>query len=91
MTRATYSFERASGLAGFFSTNRVSTDALNALQMWIGTNERAYDVKSDGDDLLVAELSFQEDDHSAGPDLDKACTKYGVQRNYIEPSKRGDA
>lgn len=84
MTTTKYLFERANNLAGFFSTQRASTDALNALQQWIVKPDRSYNVKLDEDEVLAVELSFLDSDHSAEPDLDTACENFGVKRKYIE-------
>jgi hypothetical protein len=83
MPNARYSFRRGKGLSGFFSTHRASTDALNALQVWVESAGRSYEVLEDEDDELVVDLSFNESDASAGPDLDQASEKYGVERAYI--------
>ncbi|MEE8056891.1 MAG: hypothetical protein V3T17_03505 [Pseudomonadales bacterium] len=83
MHKVKYSFKRTEGIAGFFSSNRASTDALNALQTWLNGN-RSYEVVIDEDELLVAILEFEKNDEAAGLDLDKACDEHGVFRKFEE-------
>jgi len=64
MHNSRYSFRRKDGLNSFFSSNRASTDAINALQIWTG-KDRSYDVLEDKDELLVAALKFKENDKTA--------------------------
>ncbi len=87
MPSGRYKFSRSNGsIEGFCSKNTPSTDALNALLAWSSTrSERKYDVTSDNDELLMAKLSWSEGDSSAGPDLDDACGKVGVERSYEGP------
>lgn len=84
MPQAKYLFNRADGMEGFFNTNRPSTDALNVLQSWISKSSRSYKVVKDEDDQLIAILSFDDDDESAGTDLDSSCQSEGVKRSFIE-------
>jgi hypothetical protein len=80
-----YRFTRdGRGVAGFMSPNRPSTDALSALSVWSGAQQgREHVVVIDEDEQLVADLSWREADSSAGPDLDSACLKVGVNRSYV--------
>jgi hypothetical protein len=83
MPNAQYRFTRKDGIEGFLSKNRPSTDALGALHMWReGRAEREFTVQVDEDEQLVAELSWNEADGSAGQELDAACGKLGVTRTY---------
>lgn len=87
MPSCCYKFSRsARSIKGFFSRNTPSTDALNGLLAWSSTrSERRYEVITDNDELLMAKLSWSEGDSSAGPDLDDACGKVGVERSYEGP------
>ncbi|NMG31272.1 hypothetical protein [Aromatoleum evansii] len=87
MPSGRYKFSRSSrSVEGFFSKNTSSTDALNALLVWSSNrSERMYDVITDNDALLFAKLSWSEGDSKAGPDLDDACAKFGVERSYEGP------
>lgn len=68
-------------MTGFMSTNRPSTDALNALEAWCTRGgHRKYVVKSENDDLLVAMLSTISADLEVGGDLDKECSRWGLIR-----------
>jgi hypothetical protein len=85
MTTAQYKFERASGMSGFLTKNRPSTDALNALGEWQELDPgREIATVVDEDDMLVAELSWRAGDDSAAQDLDKACQNHGVARSHVE-------
>ena len=56
MIKTRYEFTRGKGMPGFSSTNRASTDALNALQQWVAKPNRTYEVHQDEDDSLIADL-----------------------------------
>lgn len=72
-------------IEGFLSTSRPSTDALNALESWRAKNfHRAYEVKTENDELLLAELSTNSDDDEAGGDLDRECCRVGLIRERRE-------
>ena len=83
MASAEYRFNRSKDVSGFLSQNTPSTDALNALQRWSGGQKgRSYKKKIDEDELLIAQLSWEEGDVNAGPDLDAQCSKCGVERYF---------
>ena len=84
MPNGRYSFSRRNkSIEGFFSTNTVSTDALNALLTWSNIRlERSYEVITDEDEFLTANLSWSAADLAAGRDLDEACRTCGVDRSY---------
>jgi len=84
MQNGRYRFSRLSrSIEGFLSTNTASTDALSALLTWSNVRaERRYDVISDDDEFLAADLFWNETDLGAGQDLDDACCKFGVERSY---------
>lgn len=85
MTTAQYRFERDSGVSGFLSTNRASTDAQNALGEWQEAHsERDINIVADEEEKLVAELCWAEGDDSAGRDLDVACQNHGVARTHVD-------
>lgn len=85
MPSAEYRFFRSKGVSGFLSQNLPSTDALNALQRWTGGEKRrSYKIKTDEDELLIAQLSWEEVDLNAGPDQDAECSKFGVERDFKE-------
>lgn len=83
MLTGRYKFKRRNNSSeGFLSRNRASTDALNALDNWSNAqSQRTYTVLDDEEELLLAELSWNELDDSVGPDLDKACQTFGVDRS----------
>jgi hypothetical protein len=80
-----YRFTRdGRNVTGLMSPNYPSTDALGALNEWSGTQKgRRQVVVIDQDEQLVADLSWSDADSSAGPDLDSACLKFGVNRSYV--------
>lgn len=83
MPKARYRFSRSDSIKGFLSKNRPSTDALGALAVWQdGHADRDFSKHIDEDEQLVAELSWNESDDSAGPSLDDACSKFGVARTH---------
>lgn len=82
MGTAIYKFSRATNVVGFFSRNRASTDALNALNIWKGQHpQRTYEVIDDNDDDLEARIAWFDD--KAGPELDGACNVAGVARSFV--------
>lgn len=84
MPIASYRLVRSNNVEGFLSSNRPSTDALNALNVWANTqSDRSYTVRVDEDELLVIELNWNDADASAGSDLDKACHRFGVDRSHV--------
>ena len=86
MPNARYKFVRKSNsIEGFFSTNRVSTDARNVLQSWeYGKPERSYNIIDDEDEQILVDLSWSETDISAGLDLENASNKLGIERSYVQ-------
>lgn len=80
-----YKFVRNNNsVEGFVSRNRPSTDALNALHIWSNAQpQRSFTVLVDEDEQLLAHLSWSETDTSAGPHLEAACDKSGVERSYV--------
>jgi hypothetical protein len=74
------------GIKGFMSSQRATTDALNALSQWKGGDPgRSHRSVSDEDaeDMLIVELTTSSDDDSAGLDLDAACIKHGLKRTRV--------
>lgn len=82
-----YRFVRAEGIPGFLRQNRVSTDALNALNRWKAKgNERSYVVTEGEDDAqgLVAQLTWDDNEtDAASVQLDSLCEEHGVARTTI--------
>lgn len=77
-------FARNSSVEGFLSSNRPSTDALNAVSTWeTGASGRSYTVEVDKDDFLLLDLTWSDTDSLAGTDLDGACRRCGVERFYV--------
>jgi hypothetical protein len=65
------------------SNNTPSTDAFNALSAWSSSiAKRKFEVLQDEEKLLVAKLSWASDDTAAGPDLDKACSDFKIERSF---------
>lgn len=83
-------FERDSSLkAGFASANRVSSDAINALEDWkYKKNGRDYVIRQDDDSILRAKLTHDTGDHAASDELHQCCRDNGVRRqdktNYLK-------
>ncbi|RWA45674.1 hypothetical protein AU476_01175 [Cupriavidus sp. UYMSc13B] len=72
---------------GFQSTNRASTDAINALEQWkLMVIDREYLVQQDTDDELVVLLTMDSRDTTAGPDLDTECARCGVSHKMVSAS-----
>lgn len=70
---------------GFQSTNRASTDAINALEQWkLKVVDREYQVQQDFDNALVASLTMDSRDTTAGPDLEAECVRSGVIHKMVE-------
>jgi hypothetical protein len=77
-------FERAEGVAGFMRTQRVSTDALNALHAWAALDTRRSFTVLEGyeaDDFMAAALTTALADANAGVSLDRLSFEHGVSRN----------
>jgi len=84
MPTARYKFVRDTSMKGFLSSNRVSTDALNAMGTWSNAaTGRSYAVQIDEDDTLVVDLTWNETDHVSGSDLDDACRNVGLDRSHV--------
>lgn len=89
MPTANYRFLRGSDtnegkLSAFFSQNRVSTDALNALEGWSSAAPyRHHKIVEDSDDELIATLTWGDSDHQAGPSLEMHCARVGVLREFV--------
>ena len=82
---AEYRFNRCNNISGILSKNRPSTDALSALQRWTNSKKgRSYKIRTDEDEHLIAQLSWENNDSNAGPNLDDECTKSGVERHFVE-------
>lgn len=86
MPSGRYKFVRKNNsIEGFVSGNRPSTDALNALHIWSNAQpQRSFTILVDEDEQLLANLSWSETDTSAGPSLEAACDKRGVERSYVQ-------
>lgn len=86
MPTARYKFVRdTTSMEGFVSNNRPSTDALRALSIWLdGAAGRFYDKRIDEDDVLVADLTWSEADHTAGVNLENSCRRFGADRSHVE-------
>lgn len=80
-----YRFTRAAtSLSGFFSQNRSTTDALNALGRWRAAGQgRDFDIANDDDDVLIVVLRFDRMDKTAGGQLDTFCEEFGVSREFL--------
>ncbi len=66
-----------------FGNNRVSTDALNVLHGWAAQGPgRSFDVIEglEDDDRMVAQMTLNTSDQTAGTHLDEQCFKHGVVR-----------
>lgn len=84
MHKARYSFKRSDNIAGSMSFNRPSTDAIKALEEWTFKPDRSYYIREENDDKLVADLTFKDSDEDAGPELDNACEKHGLERTFLQ-------
>lgn len=86
MPTARYKFVRDdTSTTGFLSSNRASTDALRAVNIWSSAaTDRSYAVQIDEDDTLVVDLTWSETDRAAGADLDDSCRSVGVDRSHMQ-------
>ena len=90
MPTAVYRFTRGSDakegkLSAFFSQNRASTDALDALGKWCFDATNPYnETVIDSDDKLVATLTWSVSDNQAGPLLKINCERAGVTREFVK-------
>lgn len=84
MPTACYKFERNNtSQAGFMSRNTTGTDAINALSRWESIQKnRKYEVSEDSDIFLKADLTWDNSDPNAGPDLEKFCEEFGLSRSF---------
>ena len=74
-------------VSGFMSPNRASTDAVGVVINWSASAGRSYQTLQDQDDLLIAKLSYQEDDErAAADDLNRRCADKGIKRETINES-----
>lgn len=80
-----YRFTRANNsAAGFLSSNRASTDALTALERWkAGADGRDFTTLADEDDHIDVEVTCNANDVDAGPQLEAASDRVGVERNVL--------
>jgi hypothetical protein len=83
--RAKYRFQRPENpIAAWGRRNRASTDAMGALIQWRGDGRRReFVVDVDEDDYLIAELTCESGDESAGAQLDSFCSAHGVERRVF--------
>ena len=86
MIFARYEFQRQkNSVNGFASQNRASTDAMNALEKWLNLKpQRTYKVFEEKDEELIADLTWQKSDTSAGLDLENMANNCGLERIYIQ-------
>ena len=77
-----YIFERAGNtVQAAMSSNRASTDSINALEKWIlGAEGRHYEIRNESGETLHVTLAFDDVDENAGSDLHNYCVEAGVQR-----------
>ena len=74
-------------VSGFMSPNRASTDAVGVVINWSASAGRSYQILQDQDDLVIAKLSYQEDDErAAADDLNRRCADKGIKRETINES-----
>lgn len=84
MASAKYIFSRSRNPAGFLSSQKVGTDALNALVRWrAGHAGRNYHVITEDDTCLRADLEWDVTDDGAGVSLSRSCDSFGVEREFI--------
>lgn len=82
MPTAKFLFKRTTSISGFSSKNRPCTDAINALNHWAAiVDSRSYEIFTEEDELLIAQLSWREVDKNAGPNLDDQCHVFGVKKH----------
>lgn len=77
-----YYFYRDNGsAAGLLSSQRASTDVINALEEWkSGNATRQYESLHQNDEIILAELQFDPADQFASDDLSKSCIERGIRR-----------
>ncbi|PKN40020.1 MAG: hypothetical protein CVU60_17805 [Deltaproteobacteria bacterium HGW-Deltaproteobacteria-18] len=85
MISNSYSFTRAKdNLHGFFSTQSAGTDAFNAISSWQNLEKgRSYNILLEEEEFLNAEISCNDDDMTAGKELDQQCFAHGVERRLL--------
>ena len=83
--KVTYRFVR-DDRAGFFSTNRPSTDALGMLMNWKAElPSREFNVIVDADDELVVTLKTTRADVDADQGgMTARCSRHGVSREVVK-------
>lgn len=86
----TYRFVRDER-AGFFSSNRPSTDAIGLLLNWQAQlPTRQYEVIEDTDESIVATLRTTQADVDANQgDMDARCNRHGVSRTVVDAPSPG--
>lgn len=85
--KSKWTFARATGPSGFLRSQRVSTDALNALMAWrAGRQGRSFSVidGAESPDHLSAILTVDDVDAAAGDDLTRQCYANGVDRQCLD-------
>ena len=85
MPTARYKFVRdPSNVTGLMSSQRPSTNAVNALLAWSNAAAgRSYTEAVDEDESLVADLTWTDSDEESGPSSEGACLRFGVERSYV--------
>ena len=85
MITNSYSFFRAKkNVHGFLSTQSAGTDAFNAISNWQNLGKgRSYNILLEEKDFLNAEISCNDNDMTAGKELDQQCFAHGVKRRLI--------
>lgn len=84
MPAARYMFVRDTSIEGFVSSNRPSTDALNAVITWSrGHASRSYAPKTNENDILIVDLTWSDGDSAATADLDQSSRRFGVDRSIV--------
>jgi hypothetical protein len=85
MKTARYKFVRHTrNAAGLMSNQRPSTNAINALNAWMHAGAgRSFAEILDDHDSLVADLTWSDADVEAGPSLEGACLRVGVERSHL--------
>lgn len=89
MPSARYRFVRDNNnVAGKMSSQRPSTDAINALGTWAhALPGRSFAEVWDDDESVVADLTWNSADQDAGPSLESACIRVGIERAHVEFGK----
>jgi hypothetical protein len=83
--KSTWKFEH-DGLTGFYSPNKASADAVNALVVWASRGPgRSFECRDEqaSSKRLVATLAMDSSDMLAGVDLDLACVVHGLRRQPV--------